>query len=180
MSDDDDQVSLDLADELPADQFNRVMNQRYVDIAPEFLGFVKTYKLLAELIPRHFTVVDLGCAYNPQYWYFRNHKALISVDGESMEMPTERFMGENNTIYLKTIGDFMANDLPGLKLDMQETFAIVNYVPNWYKESAGELARKHFSNLYVFYPHGPTSDVKIMKEILQKVKANQANLKLRS
>jgi len=36
---------------------------------------------LAALIPLHFTVVDLGCAYAAQSYYFRRHWKYIGVDG---------------------------------------------------------------------------------------------------
>ena len=55
---------------IPKEQIDKVFNQKLCDIDEEFLGFLNQYKALSSLIPKHFTVIDLGCAYNPQCFYF--------------------------------------------------------------------------------------------------------------
>lgn len=39
----------------------RVESQPYYECDSSFHGFLDKYKQLSEMIPRHFTVIDLGC-----------------------------------------------------------------------------------------------------------------------
>lgn len=44
------------------------------------------------------------------------------------------------------------NEYARADLDMDKTFCICNYVPDWHGESPMKLVRKTFKNLYTFYP----------------------------
>jgi hypothetical protein len=132
------------------DQHERV-GRRYgwdVDIFPEFMGFVSTYKLLSQLIPKHFTVVDIGCSYNPQCFYFKDHTAIISICPST----TDVYSTENCIFKQQKASEFIESDLYK-SLDLNTTFAICNYVPEWYNENAKEITRNNFLNMYIFYPH---------------------------
>lgn len=147
-------ISMELFKILPPEQVDRVFNQDMVDIMPQFLGFITTYKYLSELIPKHFTVVDLGCAYNPQCFLFPEHKKYIAVDSFPRQ---ERFVSDNCELKVKRISDFIKEDIS--ELNMKETFAILNYVPMWGEENK-RIVQDTFENLYVFYPHGGYTDFK--------------------
>ena len=131
---------------IPKEQIENVFNQRECDIDIEFLGFIDIYKKLSEIIPKHFTIVDLGCAYNPQCFYFKDHKKYIAVDISDCE----KFKSENCEIYNKSIEDFIREDISGLNLD--ETFAICSYVPPWGGDNR-KMVRESFKNQFVYYPH---------------------------
>lgn len=133
---------------LPADQIQRVLNQRYCDIEPCFMGFTDIYKSLSEIIPAHFTVVDLGCAYNPQCFYFLKHKKYISVDAWE---GTERFKSPNCEIFEMSIEEFIKAHVGSL--DLEETFAICSYVPPWGGDNM-KMVRDAFINVFTYYPHG--------------------------
>jgi hypothetical protein len=137
-------IHLDLLGKLPKEQIEKVFHQKYCDIDPEFLGFLHIYKALSEIIPRHWTVVDLGCAYNPQCFYFLNHKSYLAVDIDKIE----KFQSPNCILYNKSIQEFIREDTPSLNLS--ETFAILNYVPL----SNTKSVRETFNNLYIYYPSG--------------------------
>jgi len=127
------------------------------DIVPQFLGFVTDYKHLSAIIPQHFTIIDVGCAYQPQSYYFQNHNAYYGVAPDEVL----RFeFGKRCHSVRQTIGMFIKTP-EFLALNLDETFAICNYVPPWYSENAAEITRKTFRNLYVFYPHGNELVVKI-------------------
>lgn len=130
---------------LPVEQWNWVMASQYCDIDESFLGFVDVYAQLATIIPPHFTVVDLGCAYAPQAFLFDNHKSYIGVDA----MTERRFSAANTTHFHTTIAEFIGTH--GHSLDLDETFAICSYVPPWHGGSR-DLVREFFTNLFVFYP----------------------------
>jgi len=133
---------------MPEDQMERVFSQDMCDIDCEFLGFTKVYMALASIIPLHWTVIDLGCAYAPQAFIFQNHKAYIGVDGS----PCERFTAPNTTHYECSAGKFIRNHAH--EFDKEQTFAICSYVPNWFAENAIELTRQNFKNVFTFYPSG--------------------------
>lgn len=141
---DHEQISFELYGMLPKDQIERVMTGEVLyDIAPDFLGFVSTYKMLSKLIPEHFTVVDLGCGYNAQSFFFLNHKKYIAVDYGTDNI----FMSPNCTFFNMPIDEYVEEFAD--KLDIAETFAICNYVPSGWSKAISK-----FKNIYTYYPHG--------------------------
>lgn len=144
---------------LPKDQIDIVMHQYECDIEPCFLGFVDIYKRLSEIIPKHFTVIDLGCAFNPQCFYFENHKQYVAVDASQCQ----KFKTDNCIFYTKTIGDFLKENIKDYDLD--ETFAICSYVPMWHGDKDIKIG-EYFKNLFVYYPHGGYKQPKF--ELTQK------------
>ncbi len=124
------------------EQWKEVMEQRLCDIDGTFLGFVDTYYFLAHIIPTSWTVVDFGCAYNPQAYYFRKHKKFIGVNLKQPNNPTKKFHFENTELFDGTIADYLkTNPL------VEKAFAICNNVSS----PDTELVRKYFPNCYIFY-----------------------------
>jgi hypothetical protein len=142
------EICRELLDSIPQDQLDTVLNQQYCDIDGEFLGFVKEYKHLSEIIPKHFTVIDCGCAYNPQSYFFQRHKRFIAIDNFK---DTIRFQAPGTEFYHISIEAFIQERLH--EFDLDETFAICSYVPDWGALNK-ELVRKSFKNVFVYYPHG--------------------------
>lgn len=125
------ELSRAIARIIPAEQWRAVMEGNpytECEINDEFLGLLTTYWHLAQLIPSHWTVVDLGCGYNPQAWLFHltGHHRFISVDSFPN---TIRFHTPTSTHYTMTIGDFITQH--GHTLNLKETFAICSYCPMW-------------------------------------------------
>lgn len=140
---------------IPPDEVKRVLGQPdcYIDLS--FLGFIEIYENLSQIIPQHFTIVDLGCAYNTQCYYFTQHKAYIGVDVED----TIRFKAPNCELFTGTIKKFIDTQLDTLDLD--ETFAICSYVPPWYDHDC-EFVRKTFKNIFCYYPHNKNNHPKLI------------------
>lgn len=132
---------------LPPEQVHAVFNQPQVDIDPTFLGFVSIYERLSEIIPKHFTVIDLGCAYNAQSFFFQEHKEYVAVDYGTFV----KFKAPNCIIIEKNIRQFIEENIKDY--DLEETFAICSYVPDW-GDKNNALVREKFKNLFVYYPHG--------------------------
>lgn len=132
---------------IPADQLRRVLCSDDCDIEPCFLGFTDIYEALSKIIPKHFTVIDLGCAYNPQCFHFLEHKEYIAVDVSKCE----KFQAPNCRIFTMTIDEFIGKHLREFKLS--ETFAICSYVPPWHGHDIISVAM-NFKNIFTFYPHG--------------------------
>ena len=132
---------------LPKEQVESVFKQKECDIEPQFLGFVDIYEQLSKIIPKHFTVIDLGCAYNPQCFFFKDHKQYIAIDISDCE----KFKTDNCTIYNESIRYFIDTHLG--EFNLEQTFAICSYVPNWYGDNL-KMVRDSFKNLFVYYPSG--------------------------
>lgn len=139
-----------LLQQLPRAQWDQIMEQDYYaasQIDQTFLGFVDVYYHLAAIIPTHWTIVDLGCAYAPQAFAFKHFTQYIGVD---IDTP-HRFHAPNTTHYSMRIGDFLKTH--GADFNPRETFAICSYCPMW-GEKTTEHIRTFFPNLFVYYPHG--------------------------
>ena len=145
--------------DLPKDQVDRVFNQKYCDIDGEFFGFMDVYESLSRIIPKHFAVVDLGCAYNPQCILFNGHKSFTAVDLPGVSgSKLERFTQDNCTIFEMTIKQFITENID--RFNLKETFAICSYVPPWGDDNM-KLVRESFQNVFTYYPHGGFKDLKI-------------------
>lgn len=123
-----------------------VLNQPQCDIDGEFLGFVDIYEHLAEIIPLAYTVIDLGCAYAPQAYYFRGHKKYIGVDIARKDEPRVVFMTDNMEYHDNGIEEFLEN-----YEHVDKEFAICSYVPNSISNNM-TLAKEHFQNVFTYYP----------------------------
>jgi hypothetical protein len=132
---------------IPKQELQRVLNQNECDIDGEFLGFVEYYYHLSRVIPKHWTVIDLGCAYNPQCYYFSDHKKYVAVDLYANEI----FKTNNCDIYKMSIQDFISEHLG--TYNTKETFAICTFVPPWHGDNS-KIVRDAFENIFVYYPSG--------------------------
>lgn len=139
------EINSDLFKMLPADQKKRVFNSDMGDIDGEFLGFVNFYHHLSRIIPKEWIVIDLGCAYAPQSFYFEGHVEYVGVD----LLVKERFCGVNSVFYEMSIEQFISKHLH--EYDLDKTFAICSYVPPWGGDNA-KMVRDAFKNCFVFYP----------------------------
>jgi len=136
---------MNILNRLPKWQIEKVLNQPNCDIDLDFLGFLDIYETLSKIIPKYFTVVDLGCAYNPQCFFFEEHKSYLAVDISDCV----KFQAKNCEIFQKSISEFINENLSNLNLE--ETFAICSYVPSWGGDN-GKIARDTFKNVFVYYP----------------------------
>jgi len=123
-------------------QLKEIFKQDKCEIDESFLGFVETYYYLSLLIPKHYTVIDLGCCCALQSYYFINHKQYIGVDSS-----TNKRLKLTNTEHLYCSIKFYLNLWD--KKDTDEIFAICSYVPIDTKE-----IREKFKNVYTYYPAG--------------------------
>ena len=130
---------------IPHEQYEEVMGQDECELDCEFMGFLDIYKPLSLLIPKDYTIIDFGCNLSAQCFFFANHKKYIGVDTCDLK----RFHADNTEHYFKSIQQFIKEDLPKLKGNNLEYYAICSYVPD---ETATELVRQNFKNVFCFYP----------------------------
>lgn len=139
-----------LMGKIPQKEKDRVFGQKLCDIDGEFVGFIEPYEALSRLIPKDWTIFDFGCGYNPQCYFFNEHKAYYAIEPVSEECD-EIFCAKNTIIHRCTTGEFLKNTFPKLNLHINKCFAIVNNVPNWYDEDSIKLVHDVFRNCYTFY-----------------------------
>jgi hypothetical protein len=110
-----------------------------------------TYYYLSRMIPKDWTVIDFGCAYNPQSYLFQNHKRHIAIEPKWLDKDFlfEYFQAPNTELLFMTGQEFIENELPKLGLDLDKTFDIVNYVPSG---ACNLMVRETFKNIWAYYP----------------------------
>jgi len=153
---------------LPKDQCDAIFNQKYCDIDYEFMGFLDVYESLSKIVPKYWSIVDLGCAYAPQCFYFEKHKEYVGVDvsgclkfkagnTKHFRMPIEKFIKEHSS-----------------EFNMDETFAICSYVG----DQSMKIVRQTFKNVFTYYPHGmslgESKKIGIMIKKIKKIKDKNA------
>ncbi len=126
-----------LAEKYPK-MFKEVLEQDMCDIDGTFMGFVDTYFFLSKLIPKSWTIVDFGCAYNAQAYYFRKHRAFIGVN----KGIKKRFHFKNTDLFDGTIKDYLKQRPLTNKI-----FAICNNVSS----EETKLVREYYPNCFVYY-----------------------------
>ena len=137
--------------DIPKEQMKKVLSQDMCDIDGDFLGFTDVYEHLAAIIPSHWTIIDLGCAYAPQAWIFKDHKEYVGVDISDCV----KFAALNTKHLTMSIKDFCEKHAK--EYDQDETFAICSYVPPWGADNM-KISRHYFKNVFTYYPSekGPT------------------------
>lgn len=139
---------------IPEDEVKRVFSSDAIgDICYNLLSCdTEMYYRLSQIIPKDFTVIDIGCGYNAQSYFFKDHKRYIGVNPASDfdQYHFERFKADNTFLYITTGQDFIETHLPLIMFENNKTFAICNFVPD---EECRRMVRQTFENCYVYYPH---------------------------
>lgn len=137
-----------------------------IEVEPECMTCDDTmYKALSITIPKHWVVVDIGCAYAAQAYYFKDHKKYIGIDlnpvgvckdFKNLKEGIFRFTFDNTEHWVKNAVDLTKDDFKDL--DLSQTFAIMNYNPLWTKTGTEDQSDKIkgiislFQNVYCFFP----------------------------
>lgn len=117
------------------------------ELDKSFLGFEKVYKSVLNFVPKSKIIIDFGCSYATQSWYFRDYKKYIGIDSDTNENSV--IHTENSEYYYTSIQNFIVNIFPNLNIPKENVFAICSYVPD---EKAREMVRERFPNCLVYYP----------------------------
>lgn len=120
-----------------------IFKQDMCDIDGSFLGFVHTYHYLSKIIPVDRIVIDIGCAYGFQAYYFRHHRKYIGV------CPTNivQLKTENSKYFQMTAQEFFKTEYKNIKTERE--FGICSYVPD---DEAREVMKKHMKDCFCYYP----------------------------
>lgn len=112
-----------------------------------FLGFEEVYKAVTLFAPKSKIIIDLGCAYAFQSWYFRDYRQYIGVDNGVCY--SDVLETENSEFHFTSIQNFIENVFPTLGYSLDEVFAVCSYVPD---DNAMEMVRNYFPHCLVYYP----------------------------
>lgn len=138
---------------IPNEEFKRVMDSdasAEIDCNNMTCG-CGTYYNLSRMIPKDWTVIDIGCAYNPQSYLFQAHARHIAIEPvwRDSDFKFEYFQAPNTELLFMSGQEFILKELPRMDLDKNKTFCILNFVPS---DEVNVLVRQSFKNLFVFYP----------------------------
>lgn len=113
----------------------------------QFLGFEDVYKAVTLFVPKGRVIIDLGCCYAFQSWYFRDYKKYIGVDcgiKDKVVLHTD-----NSEFYFTSIQKFILEVFPKLGYEKENIFAICSYVPD---NEARQMVKEFFPYCLVYYP----------------------------
>lgn len=151
---------------IPKEEVERVFRDSYTASAEmdmSFLCFEDQYEeVLANTTPDTI-IIDIGCSYDAQCFYFTNYDRYIAVDLPAREpFDDVRFDNGNVEFYAMTGQQFIKEVLPTLNLDLNNVVAICNYVPSG---ELNKMVRDTFPNHYVYYTGNPyeTNSITISK-----------------
>lgn len=136
----------DLIKQIPKELIDKMFENADIDVDYTFLCFEEVYKAVTEFVPKDTIIIDFGCAYAFQSWYFKDYKKYIGVeirgDGNSV------LKLDNSEFYFMSIQEFIS-DFDKLGYDKEEVFAICSYVPD---KQARQIVRENFPYCLVYYP----------------------------
>lgn len=112
-----------------------------------FLGFEEIYRIVRDYVPKDRIILDLGCGYAFQSWYFKEYPKYIGVD----VLVTERDVlhTENSEYYFMSIQNFLKEIYPDILPDKEKVFAVCSYMPD---DEARKLIEETFPHCLIYYP----------------------------
>ena len=149
----------ELYEKIPKDQLYKFRGD-LVEIDHTFMAFLESYKPVAELIPKDFTIIDLGCYMAAQSFLFEDFNRYIGVDNfenyfpsrtrqEDINRTCERFISKNAEHFVLRIQDFLDVYSNELKGDSNKIYAICSFVPGY--ESFFDKMIEIFPNCLITY-----------------------------
>lgn len=120
---------------------------------------------MLNFVPKDKTIIDLGCSYAAQSYYFRENEKYIGVDACGNNDTV--IHTENSEFYFISIQAFIKDVFPALGIDPTDVFAVCSCVPD---KAARELVAETFSYCRVYYP----GEISVWKLPEGKTKASPA------
>lgn len=117
---------------IPKEKIDEVFEKSY-SVSGEcdhtFLGFEEVYKAVTLFTQKDTVIIDIGCAYAFQSWYFRNYDKYIGV---TLDLQYNDVLHtDNSEFYFMSGQEFIKYAFPALGIKKEKCFAICFYVPDW-------------------------------------------------
>lgn len=135
---------------IPKDEIDKIFsesNTASAELDYTFFGFEKVYKAVAMFVPKSKIIIDFGCAYAFQSWYFKNYEKYIGVDCSTSSKDVLRT--DNSQFFFMSIQAFIKDQFPKLGYKKEDIFAVCSYVPD---EEARMIVKECFPYCLVYYP----------------------------
>lgn len=132
--------------QIPKPLIDKLFENGDIDVDYTFLGFEEVYQAVLIFVPKDNIIIDLGCAYAFQSWYFKDYKKYIGVDVATNESSVLKL--DNSEFYFMSIQEFIS-EFDKLGYDKEKVFAVCSYVPD---EQARQMVRENFPYCLVYYP----------------------------
>lgn len=167
----------ELMNNLTKKEKEQMFSYKYCEYEYHFLGFLENYADLKDLIPKNFTIIDVGCYLAIQSEYFKEHNKYIGIqpgfvwDGCDI---SNHFHGTSNSIFIEdTAKGFVENFDRYSKLynlDKDKIFVICSAVPA-FSETA--LIEQTFPYVRIAYPGEKT-----IERLPEKIIENDIEIEL--
>lgn len=160
-----------LVDLIPKEELEQKLSYGDSELEPDFLCFENNYEPVARIVPKEFTIVDMGCYQAAQCYLFAKHKLYVGVDCyekclSERYAPPMRFQAENTVHIVSTINFFISRFLR--MFDLSKTYFIASAVPDFTETETLLYVTK---NCLVSYPgKQPKTKGVYAKEIEEAVK----------
>lgn len=136
----------DLIKQIPKELIDKMFENADIDVDYTFLCFEEVYKAVTEFVPKDTIIIDFGCAYAFQSWYFKDYKKYIGVEIQGNENSVLKL--DNSEFYFMSIQEFIS-EFDKLGYDKEKVFAVCSYVTD---KQARQTVRENFPNCLVYYP----------------------------
>lgn len=135
---------------IPREKIDKIFsesNTASAELDRMFLGFEEVYKAVTMFVPKSKIIIDFGCAYAFQSWYFKDYEKYIGVDSS---VSNENVLKtDNSKFFFMSIQDFIKEQFQKLGYKKEDVFAVCSYVPD---EEARTMVKEYFSYCLVYYP----------------------------
>lgn len=152
---------------IPQDEIDRVFRESEtacLEMDYTFLCFEEVYKKVLKHCNKDTIIIDLGCAYMSQAYWFINCKKYIGVDLSFYN--NEKFKTRNSDIYIMSGQEFIKDILPILNINDDNIIAICSYVPD---KELQQLVKERFKYHHVQYCDDIISSILPKGEIYEMV-----------
>ena len=134
---------------IPQSELDRVFRDSETasaDMDYTFLCFEYVYMKVKEHCDSNTIIIDFGCAYAPQSYWFRDCEKYIGID---LPMRNDvRFHTDNSEMYIMSGQKFIREVLPTMRLDQEHVIAVCSYVPD---KELQKMVAETFKYNYVKY-----------------------------
>lgn len=143
----------ELIKKIPKEQIDetfRVNEDAYAEISlykdDPFIGFIDMYYPVSITIPKDYIIIDIGCAYGFQSYYFEDFKQYIGVD----PCISTKILPKNGIFYNVDCKTFITEIFPTLNICSDNVFCICSFVP--LKSNDTNLLKTTFKNIFYYFP----------------------------
>ena len=139
---------------IPKEKIDRIFEKSETASAEldyEFLGFEEVYKAVTLFVPKDRIIIDFGCGYAFQSWYFKAEDVLNILETGNSEYYHMRIQDFIQNYVRKDRYGFCDIKLENMKWQsVENVFAVCSYIPN---RDVQRLVRETFPHCLVYYPH---------------------------